>query len=199
MSECVSDLGFRSCDDQTLMLSSGVFNSDWLSLCFLNCCCFDVWCSEVSSSLVIVLLSVCVTIPTFPQCIFFSRCFYSVCQSLPEWPWFCSSPLVPQDAGSQQIGFLLGSCGVTLALTTDACQKGLPKAQTGEVATFKGTDCFIFMLSVCKVLSVWTYFNSLCLQAGRGYCGLWQMENMLWSLRRTGILHYGKPVMTLPI
>lgn len=43
-----------------------------------------------------------------------------------------------QDAGSQQVGFLLGSCGVTLALTTDACQKGLPKAQTGEVATFKG-------------------------------------------------------------
>uniref|UniRef100_A0A673CEC4 Disco-interacting protein 2 homolog A n=1 Tax=Sphaeramia orbicularis TaxID=375764 RepID=A0A673CEC4_9TELE len=43
-----------------------------------------------------------------------------------------------KDAGSQQIGFLLGSCGVTLALTTDACQKGLPKAQTGEVATFKG-------------------------------------------------------------
>ena len=43
-----------------------------------------------------------------------------------------------QDAGSQQIGFLLGSCGVTLALTTDVCQKGLPKAHTGEVATFKG-------------------------------------------------------------
>ncbi|KPP61824.1 disco-interacting protein 2A-like, partial [Scleropages formosus] len=43
-----------------------------------------------------------------------------------------------RDAGSQQIGFLLGSCGVTLALTTDACQKGLPKAQTGEVVTFKG-------------------------------------------------------------
>lgn len=43
-----------------------------------------------------------------------------------------------QDAGSQQVGFLLGSCGVSLALTTDACQKGLPKAQTGEVATFKG-------------------------------------------------------------
>lgn len=54
-----------------------------------------------------------------------------------------STPLLPlicllQDAGSQQVGFLLGSCGVTLALTTDACQKGLPKAQTGEVATFKG-------------------------------------------------------------
>uniref|UniRef100_A0A7N5ZR08 DMAP1-binding domain-containing protein n=1 Tax=Anabas testudineus TaxID=64144 RepID=A0A7N5ZR08_ANATE len=47
-------------------------------------------------------------------------------------------PLTRKDAGSQQIGFLLGSCGVTLALTTDACQKGLPKAQTGEVATFKG-------------------------------------------------------------
>ncbi|KAK7905076.1 hypothetical protein WMY93_017683 [Mugilogobius chulae] len=47
-------------------------------------------------------------------------------------------PLTKKDAGSQQIGFLLGSCGVSLALTTDACQKGLPKAQTGEVATFKG-------------------------------------------------------------
>uniref|UniRef100_A0A8D2DBV8 Disco interacting A n=1 Tax=Sciurus vulgaris TaxID=55149 RepID=A0A8D2DBV8_SCIVU len=47
-------------------------------------------------------------------------------------------PLTRKDAGSQQIGFLLGSCGVTLALTTDACQKGLPKSQTGEVVTFKG-------------------------------------------------------------
>ncbi|XP_053420645.1 disco-interacting protein 2 homolog A isoform X5 [Nycticebus coucang] len=47
-------------------------------------------------------------------------------------------PLTRKDAGSQQVGFLLGSCGVTLALTTDACQKGLPKAQTGDVATFKG-------------------------------------------------------------
>ncbi|XP_027713208.1 disco-interacting protein 2 homolog A isoform X5 [Vombatus ursinus] len=47
-------------------------------------------------------------------------------------------PLTRKDAGSQQIGFLLGSCGVTLALTTDACQKGLPKAPTGEVATFRG-------------------------------------------------------------
>ncbi|XP_051715471.1 disco-interacting protein 2 homolog A isoform X5 [Oryctolagus cuniculus] len=47
-------------------------------------------------------------------------------------------PLTRKDAGSQQVGFLLGSCGVTLALTTDACQKGLPKAQTGEVAAFKG-------------------------------------------------------------
>ncbi|XP_047573723.1 disco-interacting protein 2 homolog A isoform X8 [Lutra lutra] len=47
-------------------------------------------------------------------------------------------PLTRKDAGSRQVGFLLGSCGVTLALTTDACQKGLPKAQTGEVAAFKG-------------------------------------------------------------
>ncbi|XP_033274433.2 disco-interacting protein 2 homolog A isoform X12 [Orcinus orca] len=47
-------------------------------------------------------------------------------------------PLTRKDAGSQQVGFLLGSCGVALALTTDACQKGLPKAQTGEVAAFKG-------------------------------------------------------------
>ncbi|XP_037685932.1 disco-interacting protein 2 homolog A isoform X6 [Choloepus didactylus] len=47
-------------------------------------------------------------------------------------------PLTRKDAGGQQVGFLLGSCGVALALTTEACQKGLPKAPTGEVATFKG-------------------------------------------------------------
>ncbi|XP_059900721.1 disco-interacting protein 2 homolog C-like isoform X2 [Gadus macrocephalus] len=35
-------------------------------------------------------------------------------------------PLTRKDAGSQQIGFLLGSCGVTVALTSDACHKGLP-------------------------------------------------------------------------
>ncbi|KAF3698603.1 Disco-interacting protein 2 -like protein C [Channa argus] len=41
------------------------------------------------------------------------------------------------DAGSQQIGFLLGSCGVTVALTSDACHKGLPKSPTGEIPQFK--------------------------------------------------------------
>ncbi|GAB6019998.1 beta transducin [Chamberlinius hualienensis] len=47
-------------------------------------------------------------------------------------------PLTRRDAGSQQIGFLLGSCGVAFALTSEACFKGLPKTQTGEVITFKG-------------------------------------------------------------
>ncbi|NXB05502.1 DIP2A protein, partial [Cnemophilus loriae] len=55
-------------------------------------------------------------------------------------------PLTRKDAGSQQIGFLLGSCGVTLALTTDACQKGLPKAQTGEVVMFKGWPHLIWFV-----------------------------------------------------
>ncbi|KAB1284017.1 Disco-interacting protein 2-like protein A [Camelus dromedarius] len=55
-------------------------------------------------------------------------------------------PLTRKDAGSQQVGFLLGSCGITLALTTDACQKGLPKAQTGEVATFKGWPPLTWLL-----------------------------------------------------
>ncbi|UYV60395.1 DIP2 [Cordylochernes scorpioides] len=43
-----------------------------------------------------------------------------------------------QDAGSQQIGFLLGSCGVSYALTSEPCYKGLPKTATGEIHTFKG-------------------------------------------------------------
>ncbi|XP_077302081.1 disco-interacting protein 2 isoform X2 [Arctopsyche grandis] len=47
-------------------------------------------------------------------------------------------PLTRRDAGSQQIGFLLGSCGVQIALTSEACLKGLPKSPTGDVITFKG-------------------------------------------------------------
>ncbi len=46
-------------------------------------------------------------------------------------------PVTRRDAGSQQIGFLLGQCGVSLALTSDACFKGLPKNSNGEVITFK--------------------------------------------------------------
>ncbi|MGH0120699.1 UNVERIFIED_CONTAM: hypothetical protein FKN15_031628 [Acipenser sinensis] len=62
-------------------------------------------------------------------------------------------PLTRKDAGSQQIGFLLGSCGVTLALTTDACQKGLPKAQTGEVVTFKGWPRLLWFVTDGKHLA----------------------------------------------
>ncbi|CAB1330183.1 unnamed protein product, partial [Coregonus sp. 'balchen'] len=42
------------------------------------------------------------------------------------------------DAGSLQIGFLLGSCGVDLALTSEICLKGLPKTPQGEIMQFKG-------------------------------------------------------------
>ncbi|XP_071990846.1 disco-interacting protein 2 homolog B isoform X1 [Engystomops pustulosus] len=47
-------------------------------------------------------------------------------------------PLTRKDAGGHQIGFLLGSCGVKLALTTEVCLKGLPKTQNGEIVQFKG-------------------------------------------------------------
>uniref|UniRef100_A0A3Q4N4K0 Disco interacting C n=1 Tax=Neolamprologus brichardi TaxID=32507 RepID=A0A3Q4N4K0_NEOBR len=55
-------------------------------------------------------------------------------------------PLTRKDAGSQQIGFLLGSCGVTVALTSDACHKGLPKSPTGEIPQFKGQSLCLFEL-----------------------------------------------------
>lgn len=43
-----------------------------------------------------------------------------------------------QDAGGQGVGFLLGSLSVKVALTSEACYKGLPKLQNGEVVSFKG-------------------------------------------------------------
>ncbi|XP_076262849.1 disco-interacting protein 2 isoform X4 [Rhynchophorus ferrugineus] len=47
-------------------------------------------------------------------------------------------PITRRDAGSLQIGFLLGSCAVQVALTSEACLKGLPKTPSGEVIQFKG-------------------------------------------------------------
>ncbi|KAJ8974242.1 hypothetical protein NQ317_006324 [Molorchus minor] len=41
-------------------------------------------------------------------------------------------------AGIVPIGFLLGSCAVQVALTSEACLKGLPKTTSGEVIQFKG-------------------------------------------------------------
>ncbi|XP_067218089.1 disco-interacting protein 2 homolog C isoform X1 [Chanodichthys erythropterus] len=62
-------------------------------------------------------------------------------------------PLTKKDAGSQQIGFLLGSCGVAVALTSDACQKGLPKSASGDVMQFKGWPKLLWVLTDSKHLS----------------------------------------------
>lgn len=44
-----------------------------------------------------------------------------------------------QDAGLQQVGFLLGSCGVNWVLTSESCLKNLPRDDAGSgVASFKG-------------------------------------------------------------
>ncbi|KAG9355194.1 hypothetical protein JZ751_000032 [Albula glossodonta] len=62
-------------------------------------------------------------------------------------------PLTRKDAGSQQIGFLLGSCGVTVAMTSDACHKGLPKSPTGEIPQFKGWPKLLWFVTESKHLS----------------------------------------------
>lgn len=47
-------------------------------------------------------------------------------------------PLSSSDSPPQQVGFLLSSCGIQVALTSEACLKGLPKSTTGEIAKLKG-------------------------------------------------------------
>ncbi|KRZ94267.1 Disco-interacting protein 2 -like protein C [Trichinella sp. T8] len=49
---------------------------------------------------------------------------------------FCM-PIPFQDGGIQQVGFLLGSCSVQVALTSESCYKGLPKSPNGDVIDFK--------------------------------------------------------------
>ncbi|VDK42538.1 unnamed protein product [Anisakis simplex] len=83
-------------------------------------------------------------------------------------------PLSKRDAGIQQLGFLLGSCGVKVALTSDACYKGLPKRSSSqqtntstaalagsEVVDFKGWPRLVWlitehlaMLAHCRSLTV---------------------------------------------
>uniref|UniRef100_A0A672P1E7 Disco-interacting protein 2 homolog B-A-like n=1 Tax=Sinocyclocheilus grahami TaxID=75366 RepID=A0A672P1E7_SINGR len=62
-------------------------------------------------------------------------------------------PLSRKDAGSQQIGFLLGSCGVGLALTSEVCLKGLPKTQNGEIMQFKGWPLLKWVVTDTKYLT----------------------------------------------
>ena len=57
-----------------------------------------------------------------------------------------------KDAGGQAIGFLLGSLGVSVALTSDICYKGLPKGPTGDVASFRGR--FLSILIIIQHISV---------------------------------------------
>ncbi|XP_076064398.1 disco-interacting protein 2 isoform X2 [Oratosquilla oratoria] len=65
-------------------------------------------------------------------------CAFYACLQAGLVPVPIEVPISRRDAGSQQIGFLLGSCGVQVALTSEACFKGLPKTSAGEVVSFKG-------------------------------------------------------------
>uniref|UniRef100_A0A9J7ZKC2 Disco-interacting protein 2 homolog Bb n=1 Tax=Cyprinus carpio carpio TaxID=630221 RepID=A0A9J7ZKC2_CYPCA len=62
-------------------------------------------------------------------------------------------PLSRKDAGSSQVGFLLGSCGVGLALTSEICLKGLPKTPTGEILQFKGWPRLKWVVTDSKYLT----------------------------------------------
>ncbi|XP_063284226.1 disco-interacting protein 2 homolog B isoform X1 [Pelobates fuscus] len=62
-------------------------------------------------------------------------------------------PLTRKDAGGHQIGFLMGSCGVKLALTTEVCLKGLPKTQNGEIVQFKGWPKLKWVVTDSRYLS----------------------------------------------
>ncbi|KFD54266.1 hypothetical protein M514_04808 [Trichuris suis] len=53
-------------------------------------------------------------------------------------PVLIEVPLNKRDGGIQQVGFLLGSCSVCAALTSEVCLKGLPKSANGDIIEFKG-------------------------------------------------------------
>lgn len=64
----------------------------------------------------------------------FYGCLFAGVVPVPIYP-----PIQKEDAGLQQMGFLLNSCGVSWVLTSESCLKNLPKDENGSnVANFKG-------------------------------------------------------------
>ena len=62
---------------------------------------------------------------------------YSTSHILTPSPPHLSPP--PQDPGGQQVGFLLGSLGITVALTSEITARGLPKEEGKDhIVHFKG-------------------------------------------------------------
>jgi hypothetical protein len=52
-------------------------------------------------------------------------------------------PLARRDAGSQNIGFLLGQVGANVVLTSELCYKALAKNVNTDLIEFKGIVIFI--------------------------------------------------------
>lgn len=78
------------------------------------------------------------------------------------------------------MGFLLGSCGVGLALTSEICLKGLPKTPTGEILQFKGQQAssVLNVLNTCFVLKKQPLSNSTLMSKTLG-CFVLQISKTL--------------------
>uniref|UniRef100_A0A914XY41 AMP-dependent synthetase/ligase domain-containing protein n=1 Tax=Panagrolaimus superbus TaxID=310955 RepID=A0A914XY41_9BILA len=71
-------------------------------------------------------------------------------------------PLTRRDAGIQQFGFLLGSCGVRVALTSESCLKGLPKFGSQPSSTITSAN------SNSGIINSGTYHHSTNGSTGSG-------------------------------
>ncbi|GAV07859.1 hypothetical protein RvY_17644-2 [Ramazzottius varieornatus] len=74
-------------------------------------------------------------------------CAFYGCLMAGVVPVMVEAPLTKRDAGCQQVGFFLGSCGVQLALTSDTCFKALPRNANGELTSFKGWPKLQWMIT----------------------------------------------------
>ena len=62
----------------------------------------------------------------------------------------CIDVLLLQDPGGAQIGFLLGSLGVTVALSSEMTTKTLPKEENKDhIVHFRGENLHLVCVSVC--------------------------------------------------
>ena len=75
--------------------------------------------------------------------------------------------LLLQDPGGAQIGFLLGSLGVTVALSSEMTTKTLPKEENKDhIVHFRGKNShliYVLCMCVCLCLSVCVLCVSLLL------------------------------------
>lgn len=191
MSEHVSNHGLHLCDNLAPMLGGVLSNHDRLSLCFLTCCCFDLECGRIYNS-------------PFPRSFFFFMTWIvflstvdlpnslKVKTFIPHPAWFTRTQEV------NRLAFCWAAVASRWHWPQMPVRRACRKHKQGRLQHLKVHP----VLSSCRLLlSVrfnlfWADLKCPSLQDGRVYCGSWQMENMSWSLQKTGIPQSGKPVMT---
>lgn len=79
------------------------------------------------------------------------------CLSVNILPLMVDPPISRDGPGVSQVGFLLGSLGVSYAVTSESTYRNLPRDESGHLQIFKGNQFYLFRLLQFILLNVFIY------------------------------------------